>query len=141
MKSIEFLINKVKWIHFRNNQWSKDGVESVWLHWWFGTWINISVNEILKKEFWVFEIAGVVVVGLSVDFFKSLSQIFLPPDELLEIFDYIEKIPSCWNKYSFCLTSSCDLSQQYSSNKLTLRTCCLYSPYADPKRAAMTNGK
>ena len=52
-----------------------------------GLWtgVDVSVDEVLKDQLWVFEIAGVVIIGLSVDFLKSLSQVFLPPDEFFQI--------------------------------------------------------
>lgn len=55
------------------------------IHGRFGAGINISVDKVLQNQLWVFEVTGMVVIGLSVNFSQSLSQIFLPPDKFLEV--------------------------------------------------------
>lgn len=66
-------MNKMEWIYFRNNQRSKDRVDGVDFHWWFWAGVNVSIDEVLKDKFWVLEVTGVVIVGLSVDFLESIS--------------------------------------------------------------------
>ena len=104
-------------------------------------WISVSSDEILEDEFRILEIWLFVVVGLSVDSGESFLEVFVPPDESLEVYwecgevlSYLEVnirsncdcdcvffiLPSCWKRYSFWSTNSLALSETYSSNNWTL---------------------
>ena len=47
--------------------------------------IDVPVNEILEQQFGIFEIAGLVVIALPIDFSHGLSEISFPPHKLLNI--------------------------------------------------------
>ncbi len=82
--------------YLMNNLWYLDVYEfvnilsddlfCVGLHWGFGCWVDVTVDEVLEDELWIFEVTGVVVVGLSVHFLECFSEVFLPPNEFLKIY-------------------------------------------------------
>ena len=53
--------------------------------WHLLAWITVSSDKILKNQFRILEIRGIVVICGSVNFHKSFSEIFEPPNELFDV--------------------------------------------------------